>query len=141
MRKAPCTGLTADQEAGLGPVSPGKSISDVGYGAHCMWPVAGYEGNLITVGLPTLDGGGIEVILGNRANHAYHDVVEVEGHPAVFASSVDLRSEGAWTLSVGVTDELLVKVDTALPEGPDTADPCPVAERIASAILRNLRTT
>lgn len=135
-RKDPCTGLTADQAAEFD-LAPGKSISDVGYGASCMWSVPAHESNVVMIGLDSLGGGGIDHVLGNRANHAYHDEVEIEGRPAVFASADDLRPEGTCTLWVGVPD-LLVRVTAALPEGPDAADPCPPAQRIATAVVRNL---
>lgn len=139
LRQDPCAGLTAGQAAALG-LAPGKSIGDVGQGATCLWAAPGHGSNVVYVSLDALGGGGIDAVRASRADHAYHEEVEVGGHPAVFASSADQRPEGGCALWVGVSDGLVMSLGAALPEGPDAADPCSAGKRIAAAVVGNLGT-
>lgn len=138
LRKNPCVGLTADQAAGLA-LSPGKSISDVGYGAGCMWTQPEYKSNVVFISFETFGGGGLDTVRANRADHVYHEEVEVEGYPGLFASDFDKRPEGTCGLYVGVTDGLVMNVSATVPEGPDAAHPCSAAKRIATTVAGNLR--
>ncbi|MFE9747048.1 DUF3558 domain-containing protein [Saccharothrix saharensis] len=140
LREEPCTGLTAEQAASFD-LAPGKPISDVGHGPGCMWLSPSHDANVVNLSFDDLGGGGLARIRANRADHAYHDEVGIGDYPAIFASSFDLRSEGDCTLWVGVADGLVMTLGASLPGGPDAADPCSAAERIATAIAANLGNT
>ncbi|HEX6356557.1 DUF3558 domain-containing protein [Actinophytocola sp.] len=111
----PSDALATDQLSELGLMGPGET-NNFGADDGCDWTVKGTILSTVTV------------------QHDYFEETTIGGYPAVFASALDERDSGGCLLTVGLTDELAVSVDTTFLD----IDPCPVAERTAEAMVEHL---
>ncbi|GAB3574074.1 DUF3558 domain-containing protein [Amycolatopsis endophytica] len=134
----PCTALSPAQAAEIGLANPGELYPSPG-GQGCRWQSAGYDANKIFVAPLGDQDTGLTGVYANRAQDNYFEPVTIEGYPAVFAANADLRGSGTCALWVGVTDQLVVNINSSILDGPNVTDPCPVVQTVATAMVRQLK--
>jgi uncharacterized protein DUF3558 len=134
LRRDPCGAVTAEQLSGLGITDAGLQDSDEG-NPECRWHLSDSELHVIALSPVVSGDGGLGDVYEKKDYQQYFEPTEVDGYPAVFASVLDQRSQGNCDLWIGVTDQLAVSVETYFLE----VDPCPVAERIATAMIEHAR--
>jgi hypothetical protein len=133
----PCSILTAAEATQVGLASPGRKRTSGLLG--CTWKFSTSEQN--DVGLTALpqNTGGISDIYANKPQSVYFEPVDINGYPGVFTDIQDARSQGSCTLWVGVTDQLAVSVIPQIGVGQNKTDPCPVAQKFATAMIAHLK--
>ncbi|HVV14048.1 DUF3558 domain-containing protein [Amycolatopsis sp.] len=134
----PCSALSADQVTQTGLTGAGQADQDQA-GPRCMWKSATSTFNYVYISPVTANKNGLSNIYALKAQDAYFEPTTVSGYPAVYASIQDTRSAGNCSLWVGVTDQLAVSVTAQIGSGPNKSNPCPVAERIATAMITHLQ--
>ncbi|TNC27238.1 DUF3558 domain-containing protein [Amycolatopsis alkalitolerans] len=136
----PCTGaLSVDQVYKQGLNSPGTPRQNQQTGPSCTWKSAAYDVNSVSITAVTPNKNGLSDIYANKPKDKYFEPTTIAGYPAVYADVQDGRSDGECSLWVGVTDQLAVYVLTQLGAGPNKSNPCPVAERVATAMVQHLQ--
>ncbi|MTD58701.1 DUF3558 domain-containing protein [Amycolatopsis pithecellobii] len=134
----PCNGgLSADQVYKLGLAATGTKRQDQ-TGATCTWRSDTYDANQVSITAVTPNKNGLSDVYATRGNDKYFEPTTVSGYPAVYAGILD-RSGGDCSLWVGVTDQLAVNVQTQILDGPNKSNPCPVVERVATAMVQHLQ--
>lgn len=136
----PCGALSADQVRTIGLTGPGTRDDDT-TGPSCKWKSATSEFNSVFIAPMTANKNGLNDIYANRPKDKYFEPTTVGGYPAVYADIVDNRSGGDCVLWVGVTDQLSVFVSTQIGSGPNKSNPCPVVERVATAMIQHLQSS
>lgn len=130
----PCDALGTDQLGALGFAGPGE-LNTFGDDLGCDWELTTSGLHIVTIRPLVSDKGGLNDVYDGRDSQAYFEPTTVDGYPAVYASALDERDSGGCTLLVGLTDELVVSVDTSFLK----VEPCPVAEQTAEAMIEHLR--
>ncbi|SFQ50786.1 Protein of unknown function [Amycolatopsis arida] len=131
--------LTPQQASDLAGLSSPEADTADKIGPRCEWDQPG--GGLFTISFITVGGGGLS---GTYQSHAelpmpYFEPVDVNGYPGVFADQVDRRSYGACGLSVGVRDDVLLKVFSGFErDSPHYGDPCPVVKKAAEMAITTM---
>lgn len=134
----PCTSsLSADQVYKLG-LDPGTR-SDDQTGPTCKWRSAAYSSNVVFLGPMTANKNGLSDIYADNPKEKYFEPTTINGYPAVYADVTDNRTGGDCLLWVGVTDQLSVSVSAQILDGPNKSNPCPVVERVATAMVQHLQ--
>jgi hypothetical protein len=134
LRHDPCDAITAEQLGGLGITDIGLHDSYEG-NPECRWHLSDSQLHVIGLSPVVSSDGGLGDVYEKKDYQQYFEPTEVDGFPAVYASVLEQRSRGNCNLWVGVTDQLVVSINTYFLE----VDPCPVAERIATAMIENAR--
>lgn len=134
----PCTALPADQATNAGFSTPGQSYTSPG-GPGCQWHSATYDANKIFIAPLGTQQTGMTGVYANRAQDNYFEPTTIEGYPAVYAANADLRSSGTCALWLGVTDQLVVNINSSILVGPNVGNPCPIVGDIAAAVVRHLK--
>ncbi|WP_020669133.1 DUF3558 domain-containing protein [Amycolatopsis nigrescens] len=133
----PCDALSAAQTTEIGMVDP--QSSQTATGPQCRWRSASDRNNTITIQAVTANKGGLDDIYFTKPQSAYFEPVQIGGQPAVYTSNLDARPSGTCVLWVGATDQLAVSVGAQISFGQNKTNPCPVAQRAATAMVENLR--
>ncbi|MDQ0378266.1 DUF3558 domain-containing protein [Amycolatopsis thermophila] len=134
----PCSALSPAQTAEIGLASPGELYPSPG-GQGCRWQSQAHDANKIFIAPLGDQQTGLTGVYANRAQDEYFEPVTVEGYPAVFAANADLRGSGTCALWVGVTDQLVVNINSSILDGPNATDPCPVVQKVAAAMVQRLK--
>ncbi|WP_236790381.1 DUF3558 domain-containing protein [Amycolatopsis sp. GM8] len=134
----PCNALSADQVRTIGLTGPGARADDQ-TGPSCKWRSTSYDSNVVFVGALTANKNGLNDIYANQPKDKYFEPTTINGYPAVYADVTDNRSGGDCTLWVGVTDQLSAYVSGQIIDGPNKSNPCPVVERVATAMVQHLQ--
>lgn len=134
----PCTGLSADQVKTIGLTGSGTKRQDEG-GPSCEWRSATSDANVVYISPLTANKNGLTDIYAGKAKNKYFEPTTVNGYPGVYASNLDNRSGGDCQLWVGVTDQLAVSVSDQILSGVNKSNPCPVVERVATAMIQHLQ--
>ncbi|OXM74676.1 DUF3558 domain-containing protein [Amycolatopsis thermalba] len=134
----PCSALSPAQVTEIGLVSPGEPYPSPS-GQGCRWQSQAYDANKIFIAPLGNQQTGLTGVYANRAQDKYFEPVTIDGYPAVFAANADLRSRGTCALWVGVTDQLVVNVNSSILDGPNVTDPCPIVEKVAVAMVQHLK--
>lgn len=134
LRHDPCDAIAAGQLSGLGISEPGLHDSYDG-NPECRWHLSDSQLHVIGLSPVVTSDGGLGDLYEQKDYQQYFEPTEVDGYPAVYASVLEQRSHGNCELWVGVTDRLAVDIKTYFLE----VDPCPVAERIATAMIEHAR--
>ncbi|SFJ53195.1 DUF3558 domain-containing protein [Amycolatopsis sacchari] len=134
----PCSALSAEQVQNIGLSGPGTSEqSDAG--PMCKWKSATSQFNAVFISPITANKNGLNDIYANKPKDKYFEPTTVSGYPAVYADILDSRANGDCSLWVGVTDQLAVSVSTQIGSGQNKSNPCPVVERVATAMIQHLQ--
>lgn len=134
-----CKALSAQQIDQIGLVGPGKPTS-ISIGPGCTWASQAYATNVAGIGLVTANQLGLNNIYNKKDQYkGYFEPTTVEGYPAVYAAQTDGRSTGECLLWFGLTDQDYALVETGIGAGPNRSNPCPVADRIATAVIEHLK--
>ncbi|RZQ65056.1 DUF3558 domain-containing protein [Amycolatopsis suaedae] len=133
----PCSAVSASKLSELG-LADGTSRESA-VGPSCYWKQTAADANRVDLTANPKNTNGLSDIYDQKAEFAYFEETQVAGYPAVYASDADQRSSGDCTLHVGVTDQLAVQVSTQFLREPDKANPCPVAEKVAVAMVETLK--
>lgn len=134
LRNDPCGALSAEQLSALGVVDAGTRDVDSG-NPECHWHLSTSLLHVVAISPALSDDGGLSDLYAQKQYQQYFEPTEVDGYPAVYASVLEQRSRGNCELWVGVTDELAVVIKTYFLE----VEPCPVTERIATAMIEHAR--
>lgn len=127
-------GFTESGEAAL----PEDDDSGATFGPTCSWDLSDSTDS-IEVAIQSDRTGGLETLYGNHESgiFKYWETTTVLNYPAVFADSVDNRTDGECNMFVGVSDELVVAVISGPMEDiPKKA--CPRTKRIAGHVIEAL---
>ncbi|TQJ03810.1 DUF3558 domain-containing protein [Amycolatopsis cihanbeyliensis] len=133
----PCNALSAAQLSRIGLDAPGTK-RETRTGSECVWKSAAFQDNSVSISPMTANDNGLDGIYANEPEDEYFEPTTIGGYPAVYANVIDSRSNGDCVLWVGVTDELAVSVITQIARGPNETDPCPVNERVGTAMIEQL---
>lgn len=134
----PCGAISAQQAYQIGLNSTGAPHQfEVGPG--CTWKSATSTLNSVAVIVASQGKNGLSDIYAHRLENKYFVPTSVTGYPAVYADTSDNRSSGDCSLWVGVTDQLAVAVLPGIGEGPNKSNPCPIAEKVAAAMIQHLQ--
>jgi len=130
----PCDAVDLGQLGGLGITEPGVHDSHDG-NPECRWHLS--DSLLHVIGLTPVvtSDGGLGDLYERKEYRQYFEPTEIDGYPAVYASVLEQRPRGNCELWVGVTDQLAVTIRTYFLE----TEPCPVAERVATAMIERAR--
>lgn len=137
----PCTVLTQAQLATFSITRPGVPETTGGVaeevGPFCAWIAADELGSATGVGFLTGNKNGLSDTYRGRDLFEDFRPTEVDEYPAVFANSPDLRSMGACTIVVGISDSLAIQ---ATEQGElDAQGSCARAKQVAAAVLATIR--
>ncbi|MYW92199.1 DUF3558 domain-containing protein [Amycolatopsis rubida] len=133
----PCSVLNAAEADDVGLKSPGeKSTGSLG---GCRWTSTASNQNFVNIGALPQNKNGISDIYAQKDKQAYFTPTSIDGYPAVFADTQDGRPSGSCSLWVGVTDQLAVSVIPNIGVGPHRSDPCGIAEKAATAMIKHLK--
>jgi hypothetical protein len=120
----PCASLTIVQI---------RSLKYVGKAAGmCNWLVEKNDDSVVVTWFPS----GLTVFYAQSAAESYWQPTSVEGYPAVFASSVDARDDGACRINVGINDAMMFAVDYTAESSPSS---CDSAKAVAAEVIHNVR--
>lgn len=133
----PCSALSADQVQTIGLTGTGTKRQDQG-GPSCGWQSATADENVVYISPLTANANGLSDIYADKGQDKYFEPTTINGYPAVYASITD-RSSGDCQLWVGVTDQLAVSVSDQILSGPNVSNPCPVVQRVATAMVQHLQ--
>ncbi|MBB2933181.1 hypothetical protein FHX82_000201 [Amycolatopsis bartoniae] len=136
----PCSALSASQVTQIGLTGSGD-VTQNDAGSSCTWKSATSSLNSVFVAPLKANKNGLGDIYANKAKDQYFEPTTISGYPAVYAGISDTRSDGDCSLWVGVTDELAVNVQTQIGSGPNKSNPCPVTERVATAMIQHLQSS
>jgi hypothetical protein len=134
----PCSALSSSQVSDLGLTGSGTTRQGQ-TGPDCQWRSATVYENVLSISPMLPNKNGLSDIYAGKANDAYFEPTTIDGYPAVYASSADLRSSGNCSLWVGVTDQLAVSVIAQIASGVNKSNPCPVTGRVATAMIQHLQ--
>lgn len=134
----PCAALAPTQVDQLGMAMPGKPRQGA-VGPECSWKSFSDVTNTASISPIVPNKGGISDIYALKGKKAYFEPTEISGYPAVYTNEADLRAQGNCPLIVGVTDQLAVTVTPIIFGGPNKAQPCKVAEKIATAMVEHAK--
>jgi hypothetical protein len=134
----PCSGLAPEQVTQIGLAGPGSGKQDQ-TGPECTWKSSTSQFNNVTIAPMTINKNGLSDIYANKSKDAYFEPTTVAGYPAVYAGISEDRAKGYCNLWVGTTDNLAVGILTIIGSGPNKSNPCPVAERVATAMIQHLQ--
>ncbi|MEC3974674.1 DUF3558 domain-containing protein [Amycolatopsis sp. H20-H5] len=134
----PCTALSAAQVSTIGLTGAGEKVNG-STGVNCKWLSTTSDSNAVVIAPLPVNTGGLSDIYAGKKQAAYFEPVTVSGYPAVFSEIQDSRTSGFCALWVGVTDQLAVQVSTLLPVGQNTSNPCPIAQKVADAMIQHLK--
>jgi hypothetical protein len=134
----PCSALSAAQVKQIGLTGAGTSSRDQA-GPSCKWKSATSDSNVVYIAPMTANANGLSDIYAGKAKDKYFEATTVASYPAVYADITDNRTGGDCTLWVGVTDQLAVFVSTQIGQGSNKSNPCPVVERVATAMIKHLQ--
>jgi len=137
----PCAVLSQAQMAEFGVTQPGVPTTTgavaENVGPFCTWHADPSLGSTIGVGFVTGNENGLSDTYRGRDQFEHFEPTTVDGYPAVFANSPDLRSSGACTIMVGISDSLAFR---ATEQGRlDAQGSCDRARQVAEAALATLR--
>lgn len=137
----PCTVLTQAQLTTFSITRPGVPETTGGVaeeaGPFCTWIAADELGSATGVGFLTGNKNGLSDTYRGRDLFEDFRPTEVDEYPAVFANSPDLRSMGACTIVVGISDSLAIQ---ATEQGElDAQGSCARAKQVAAAVLATIR--
>jgi hypothetical protein len=106
-------------------------------GPFCTWHADPELGSTIGVGFVTGNEHGLSDTYRGRDQFEHFEPTTVDGYPAVFANSPDLRSSGTCGITVGISDALTFN---ATEQGRlDAQGSCDRARQVAEAALATLR--
>jgi hypothetical protein len=134
----PCSALSADQVRTIGLTGSGTKRQDQA-GPSCEWRSATSDANVVYISPLTANSNGLSDTYANKAQDKYFEPTTINGYPGVYASITDNRSGGDCQLWVGVTDQLAVSVSDQILSGPNVSNPCPVVQRVATAMVQHLQ--
>ncbi|NIH86332.1 DUF3558 domain-containing protein [Amycolatopsis granulosa] len=134
----PCSALPPELAAAGGLTPPGERYESPG-GPACRWQSAGHDANKIFLAPLGQQKTGLTGVYVNRDQDAYFEPTTIEGYPAVYAANADLRGSGTCALWLGLTDELVVNINSSILAGPNAGDPCPVVGDVAATVVRHLK--
>ncbi|MBK1784616.1 DUF3558 domain-containing protein [Prauserella cavernicola] len=136
----PCAALSPDDLSKFGfaegrvePTAGGENAT------ACVWEYAAESGNRVDLSVVTENENGLSAIYEQRSSNEYFEETEIAGYPAVHTATLDNRTDGGCGLWVGVDEQTTLFVLTNFDYGPEVADPCPVADRVAEATIATLR--
>jgi hypothetical protein len=146
----PCSMLTAAQlqqlHASISAATTPEPRTD-GAGPACFFS---HRDNgtdtAIDVGFLTA-GDGLSDIFANKSDyHAFEQLPDIQGYPAVLAMNADTRAQGHCSMLVGVTDHLALSVQVSVSNVPLNGQvnqyytrPCTPAQQVADAVVTTLR--
>jgi hypothetical protein len=136
---APCSVLTTDQQTALDVREPGAATTTgataENVGPFCTWHTN--SGDAFGVGIVVGNKGGLRDIYRGRDQFDDFRPTTLDGYPAVFANSPDLRDSGNCTVLVGINDTTVVR---ASEQGRlDAQGACDRAVEIAVAAVATMR--
>jgi Protein of unknown function (DUF3558) len=134
----PCSALSSDQVTQIG-LTGSADLTQGQTGPNCRWRSATVSENLVNISPMIVNKNGLSDIYANKAKNAYFEPTTINGYPAVYTDLADLRSTGDCALWVGVTDQLAVSVSAQISFGVNKSTPCPVAQRVATAMVQHLQ--
>lgn len=137
----PCAVLSQQQLAEFSVTRPGLPTTTgavaENVGPFCTWHDDPDLGSTIGVGLLPGNKHGLADTYRGRAQFEHFEPTTVDGYPAVYANSPDLRSEGSCGITVGISDTLAFN---ASEQGQlDAEGACEKAKQVASAALATLK--
>ncbi|MFI5612521.1 DUF3558 domain-containing protein [Amycolatopsis sp. NPDC051903] len=137
----PCQeALTSDQLKQILGISPqGKRDDTTGLGPACDWHNSD-SGAAVGVSYVTEPHQGLSGVYANTKPQVklWQELPAIQGYPAVGHASSD--SKDFCQVSVGIRDDLTFDVSLGLSTAKiGTADPCPLAARVADMVVTNLR--
>jgi hypothetical protein len=132
-----CAALSPSQLSTLG-LKAGKPRT-IETGKTCSWRYADGTSNTVNISPIEPNKNGLSDIYEQGEQKAYFEPTQIAGYPAVYADITDDRFRGRCALDVGVTDHLAVFILTQLDDGNDARKPCPVADKIAAAMIETLK--
>ncbi|MEV4600343.1 DUF3558 domain-containing protein [Amycolatopsis sp. NPDC049253] len=133
----PCAVLSASQLTTIGLKTEG--VPDDRTPKACSWVSSTLAQNSVGIGALPQNAAGISDIYDGKSSAAYFTPTTVDGYPGVYTDKADLRSSGTCQLWVGVTDQLAVAVGTTIGVGSNKSNPCPIAEKVATAMIEHLK--
>lgn len=137
----PCAVLSQAQLAEFSVTSPGIPTTTGAVaenaGPFCTWHADPSLGSTIGVGFVTGNKNGLSDTYRGRDQFEHFEPTTVDGYPAVFANSPDLRSSGTCGITVGISDALAFN---ATEQGRlDGQGSCDRARQVAQAALATLK--
>lgn len=109
----PCAVLTQPQLTTFGVSEPGKPTTTGAVaenaGPFCTWNADPSVNSTIGVGFVTGNKNGLSDTYRGRGQFDVFEPTTVDGYPAVYADSPDLRSSGICTIVVGISDTLVYR--------------------------------
>jgi hypothetical protein len=149
-QKDPCSMLTAAQLQQLhDSMSAGTmpQLRNSSAGPGCFWgnPNNGTD-TTVSVALLTA-GDGLSMTFQNKGDyHAFEQLPDIQGYPAIVAMHADGRNQGQCAIQVGVTDHLVMSVQVGVSNVPLNGQvnqyykqPCTPAQQAAAAAMTTLR--
>ncbi|HEX3783338.1 MAG TPA: DUF3558 domain-containing protein [Pseudonocardiaceae bacterium] len=137
----PCSSLTASdlprlQESGAPPTVDNKGAPG------CIWNAADASSST-SINWLTPDTNGLSNEYAKRSEDAYFIPTTIDGYPAVYSDTVDLRTSGECTLNVAVNDHLyflsFYQLNTASDSPANATQSCSLAEQAAADVIKNLQ--
>lgn len=132
-----CSALSSSQLSALG-LETGKPRT-IETGTTCSWQYSDGTSNTVNISPLEPNKNGLSDLYDQKDSKAYFETTQIAGYPAVYTDILDSRNRGRCSLYVGVTDQLAVFVYTQLDDGSDVSNPCPVADKVGSAMVQTLK--
>jgi hypothetical protein len=133
--------LTAPQLQALNVPAQGTR-RDVALGPECEWRNPDTNGSAI-IHFSNENPRGLSGVYRakNEGNYKYFTVLpEIDGHPAVAFDVVDGRDHGDCSVSVGLTDALIIDVSVQLSlANMGKKDPCEVTAQVAGMAVQTMK--
>ncbi|MCG8917868.1 DUF3558 domain-containing protein [Actinokineospora sp. PR83] len=134
----PCTGLTQTQLDRLGVGNAEQDTQPTG--EYCVWTNG--RGGSVNLAFVVGQGGLGGVYYGKKTGQFkfFQELPDISGYPAVIADLSDGRKNGACAVAVGMTDDIILDVDTtqSLDKVGD-GDPCQVTVDVVEQILETVK--
>lgn len=137
LKADPCNALSAQQVEQLG-LKPGSNGSTTA-GPVCEYEYTDVLGNAVSIMITEKFDEGLADIYKRKDELGYFKETTVAGYPAVYAGQYDDRNKGRCMLHVGLTNNFVPAVFTALDGGSDRSRPCDVVKMTAEAMIKNLK--
>lgn len=104
---------------------------------RCIWNVAD-GATSISVSYPTENRNGLSNVyaLNEVEEYAYFEPTDVNGYPAVYAGSADLRDQGDCGLNVGLRNDMAMGIGIQSRPGNNV---CGAAKNVAEAVIQTIK--
>jgi hypothetical protein len=137
----PCQGISSTQADTIGLVPQGIPKTLPYDGKGCNWKSATDTSNEVAIAPLAVSKNGMNDIYANNALHKFQlfQPLTIAGYPAAKVELAGDQSTGNCTLWVGVTDQLAVQVEALISFGINKTNPCPIATKVAEAMIEHLK--